>query len=92
MYYSLDDDHVRSMIALGMEHTDEGRRCGSGPAMGNNANSPLISRLRATASPPGGEAFKLRYPILKITIYEGDCHHAEEIQDRSRLRELRRQN
>ena len=63
MYYSLDDDHVRSMIAL-----------------------------RATASPPGGEAFKLRYPILKITIYKGDCHHAEEIQDRSRLRELRRQN
>ena len=23
MYYSLDDDHVRSMIALGMEHTEE---------------------------------------------------------------------
>ena len=22
-YYSLDDDHVRSMIALGMEHTEE---------------------------------------------------------------------
>ena len=26
---------------------------GGVPAMGNNANSPLISRLRATASPPG---------------------------------------
>ncbi len=23
IYYSLDDDHVRSMIALGMEHTEE---------------------------------------------------------------------
>ena len=23
MFYSLDDDHVRSMIALGMEHTEE---------------------------------------------------------------------
>ena len=23
MYYSLDDDHVRSMIALGMEHVEE---------------------------------------------------------------------
>ena len=23
MYYSLDDEHVRSMIALGMEHTEE---------------------------------------------------------------------
>lgn len=26
---------------------------GGVPAMGNNANSPLISRLRATASPEG---------------------------------------
>ena len=32
---------------------DRGRMRGSGPAMGNNASSPLISRLRATASPPG---------------------------------------
>ena len=42
--------------------------------------------------PPGEKPSNYVTPILKITIYKGDCHHAEEIQDRSRLRELRRQN
>ena len=37
--------------------TDEGRACGGCPLKGGHANSALISRLRAAASPEG-EAFR----------------------------------
>ena len=48
---------IGNRLLAARKRTDEGRACGCCPLKGDHANSALISRLRAAASPEG-EAFR----------------------------------